>query len=85
MVYQKYLGTPINVGCVTHSLYTVGTDALLEKKGDLTKSYDKTPIQTENSKTNGQNQNATKNSIKQRLRTDLGRSVRVTTVNQCIH
>ena len=40
----------------------------------------KTPIPTENSKTNGQHKNATKTSITQRLRTDLGRSVGVTTV-----
>ena len=50
-----------------------------EKEGDLTQSYDKTPIPTENSKTNGQNKNVTKTSITQRLRTDLGRSVWVTT------
>ena len=42
----------------------------------------KSPIQTENSKTNGQHKNATKNFDTQRLRTDLGRSVRVTTVIQ---
>ena len=44
---------------------------LREKEGDLTQSYDKTPIPTENSKTNGQHKNATKTSITQRLRTDL--------------
>ena len=32
-----------------------------EKEGDLTQSYDKTPIPTENSKTKGQHTNATKN------------------------
>ena len=35
----------------------------------------KNPMPTENSKTNGQHKNATKTSITQRLRTDLGRSV----------
>ena len=44
-----------------------------EKEGDLTKSYDKTPIPTENSKTKGQHTNATKNfdytTIADRLRT----------------
>ena len=38
----------------------------------------KPPIPTENSKTKGQHTNATKTSITQRLRTDLGRSVGVT-------
>ena len=32
-----------------------------EKDGDLTQSYDKNPIPTEKSKTNGQYKNATKN------------------------
>ena len=44
-----------------------------EKEGDLTQSYDKTPIPTENSKTKGQHTNATKNfdytTIADRLRT----------------
>ena len=40
----------------------------------------KPPIPTENSKTKGQYKNAT--TITQRLRTDLGRSVEVTTVIQ---
>ena len=38
------------------------TTLLREKEGDLTQSYDKTPIPTENSKTKGQTHtNATKN------------------------
>ena len=37
-----------------------GTDARREKDGDLTQSYDKPPIPTENSKTKGQHTNATK-------------------------
>ena len=44
-----------------------------EKEGDLTQSYDKPPIPTENSKTKGQLTNATKNfdytTIADRLRT----------------
>ena len=44
-----------------------------EKEGDLTQSYDKTPIPTENSKTKGQHTNATKTfdytTIADRLRT----------------
>ena len=44
----------------------------------------KTPIPTEKSKTNGQHKNATKTSITQRLRTDLGRSVEETTVTQLV-
>ena len=44
-----------------------------EKEGDLTQSYEKTPIPTENSKTKGQHTNATKNfdytTIADRLRT----------------
>ena len=50
-----------------------------EKEGDLTQSYDKPPIPTENSKTKGQHtQTPPKTLITQRLRTDLGRSVGVT-------
>ena len=44
-----------------------------KKEGDLTQSYDKSPIPTENSKTKGQHTNATKNfdyvTIADRLRT----------------
>ena len=44
-----------------------------EKEGDLTKTYDENPIPTENSKTNEQHKNATKNfdytTIADRLRT----------------
>ena len=72
-----------------HSLFTcysVNTPHMLnggsiscEKEGDLTQSYDKTPIPTENSKTKGQHtQTPPKTSIAQQLRTDLGRSFGVT-------
>ena len=44
----------------------------------------KTPKPTENSKTNGQHKTPPKASITQRLRTDLGRSVEVTTVIQLV-
>ena len=44
----------------------------------------RTPIPTENSKTNGQHKNATKTTITQRLQTDLGRTVGVTTVIQLV-
>ena len=44
----------------------------------------KTLILTENSETNGQHKNATKTLITQRLRTDLGRSVGVTTVIELV-
>ena len=44
-----------------------------DKEGNLTQSYDKTPVPTENSKTKGQHTNATKNfdytAIADRLRT----------------
>ena len=42
------------------------------------------PILTENSKTKGQHTNATKTLITQRLRTDLGRSVGVTSHPTCV-
>ena len=46
----------------------------------------KTPLPTENSKTKGQHKNATgaNTSITQRLQTDLGRSVGVTTATQLV-
>ena len=44
----------------------------------------KTLIPTENSKTNGQHKNATKTSITQQLRTDLGQSVGETTAIQMV-
>ena len=49
-----------------------------KKEGDQTQSYDKTPKTADNSKTKGQHTKATKTSITQRLRTDIGRSVGVT-------
>ena len=50
-----------------------------EKKKEIRPSpMTKPPMPTENSKTKGQHTNATKTSITQRLRTDLGRSVGVT-------
>ena len=50
-----------------------------EKEGDLTQSYDKTPYtKTEIRKPKDNTQTPPKTSITQRLRTDLGRSVGVT-------
>ena len=56
------------------------------KKGrDLTQSYDKSPTPTEKfQKATWKHKNATKNSITQRLRTDLGRSVGVTIATQLV-
>ena len=51
-----------------------------EIEGDPTLT--KTPLPTENSKINGQHNNATKTSITKRLRTDLGWSVGITTAIQ---
>ena len=51
-----------------------------EKKEIWLSTMTKKPIPTENSKTKGLHKNATKTSITQRLRTDLGRSVGETTV-----
>ena len=58
----------------TNSLSSVKSkDAMQREKGDLTQSYEKTPIPTENSKTKGQHTNAIKNfdytTIADRLRT----------------
>ena len=56
-----------------------------QKGGDLTKSYDKSPYTNRNVKGQSDNKNnATKSSIKQRLRTDLRRSVGVTTATQLV-
>ena len=50
-----------------------------EKEGDLTQSYDKTPLyQQKIRKPKDNTQTPPKASITQRLRTDLGRSVGVT-------
>ena len=55
--------------------------SLWRQKGrDLTQSYDKSPYTKRNVKTN----NAIKSSITQRLRTDLGRPVGVTTATQLV-
>ena len=56
-----------------------------EKGKDLTQTYDKTPTQTEQFKKQRDNTKiATKMSITQRLQTDLGRSVGITTVTQLV-
>ena len=52
---------------------------------DLTQSYDKSPYTSRNVKrANDNTNNVTKNSITQRFRTDLGRSVGVTTASQLV-
>ena len=56
-----------------------------QKGGNLTQSYEKAPTLTEMSKGQSDNtNNATKSSIKQRLQTDLRRSVGVTTDTQLV-
>ena len=58
---------------------------LRQKGGDLTQSYDKSPYTHGNVKRAVTTQTTPqKSSIKQRLRTDLGRSVGVTTVTQLV-
>ena len=60
-----------------HSIYAISTE---KKKEILLSSVTKAPLPSENS----QNQNTTKNSITQQLRTDLGRSIGVTTAIQLV-
>ena len=56
-----------------------------QKGGDLTQSYDKSPYTHGNIKRAVTTQTTPqKSSIKQRLRTDLGRSVGVTTATQLV-
>ena len=56
-----------------------------QKGGDLTQSYDKSPYTHGNVKRAVTTQTTSqKSSIKQRLRTDLGRSVGVTTATQLV-
>ena len=56
-----------------------------QKGGDLTQSYDKSPYTHGNVKRAVTTQTTPqKSSIKQRLRTDLGRSVGVTTATQLV-
>ena len=58
-----------------------------EKGRDLTQSYDKSPYTNRNvkrAKWHTNTNNATKSSIKQRLRTDLGRLVGVTKATQLV-
>ena len=58
---------------------------LWQKGGDLTQSYDKSPYTNRNVKrAKWQQNNVKKSSIKQQLRTDLGRSVGVTTTTQLV-
>ena len=59
--------------------------SLLDKGGDLTQSYDKSPYTNRNvKKAKWQHKTPQKKSIKQQLRTDLGRSVGVTTATQLV-
>ena len=56
-----------------------------QKGGDLTRSYDKSPYTNGNVKKGSDTKTTPqKSSIKQRLRTDLGRSVGVTTATQLV-
>ena len=56
-----------------------------QKGGDLTQSYDKSPYTNRNVKGQVTTQTTPqKSSIKQRLRTDLGRSVGVTKATQLV-
>ena len=56
-----------------------------EKERYLTQSYDKNPYTDRKiQKATWQHKNATKSSITQRLRTDLGRSVEVTKATQLV-
>ena len=58
---------------------------LRQKVGDLTQSYDKSPYTNRNVKrAKWQHKQRQKSSIKQQLRTDLGRSVGVTTATQLV-
>ena len=66
-------------------LQTKGAPSLREKGRDLTQSYDKSPYTNKNVIRAGDNtKNATKSSITQRLRTDLGWSVGVTTATRLV-
>ena len=57
----------------------------MRKRRDLTQSYDKSPTPAEITKGQSDNtNNATKSSITQRLRTDLGWLVGVTTATQLV-
>ena len=67
------------------SSFFIGAVILIKRKRRRSDSVlTKTTITTENSKTNGQHKTPPKTSITQRLRTDLGRSVVVTTVIQLV-
>ena len=56
-----------------------------QKGGDLTQYYDKSPYTNRNVKrAKWQHKQRQKSSIKQQLRTDLGRSVGVTTATQLL-
>ena len=57
--------------------------AMLGQRGDLTKSYDKSPYTNRKAKWQHK-QRHKKSSIKQQLCTDLGRSVGVTTATQLV-
>ena len=65
--------------------YYFESDVSIQKGGDLTQSYDKSPYTHGNVKRAVTTQTTPqKSSIKQRLRTDLGRSVGVTTATQLV-
>ena len=55
-----------------------------QKGGDLTQSYDKSPYTNRNVRKVTTQTTPQKSSIKQQLRTDLGRSVEVTTATQLV-
>ena len=58
----------------------------MQKGGDLTQSYDKKPLHQQKCQKGKVTTQTTpqKSSIKQQLRTDLGRSVEVTTATQLV-
>ena len=67
--------------------YLAGFIYMLKKTkwGDLTQSYDKSPYTNRNVKrAKWQHKQRHKNSSKQRLQTDLGRSIGVTTASQLV-
>ena len=88
----RYLGDMIlnavvvpSVGASVHASHIVNMIETKEEARDMTQFYAKNPYNHRKiQKITWQHKHATKTSITQRLRTDLGHSVRVTTATQLV-
>ena len=82
--WHWHVSCMINMKQTANCTFPNRKDMLRQKGGDLTQSYDKSPYTNRNVKGQSDNTTPQKSSIKQQLRTDLGRSVGVTTATRLV-